>query len=142
VQIQNPKSEIQNRLSYVLIEVLVAAAILAILVAGVLTVFERAMTSTRQLYEAEVAASAAQSAIEGLRAMPFERLPSGKDVSLPVDEDVANALNAPRCLATIEDYAPGQLGLKKVTVALRWRSRVKYDREEHEVALTTLVARR
>jgi hypothetical protein len=84
----------------------------------------------RHMHERTVGLLAAESELERLAALPFERLAVGADRPLDLDLPSVHTLMRPRGTLTVTKVAPG---LREATVHIVWDTPRRFTRE---VALT------
>jgi len=124
---------------FLLIELVIAIAVFAVGIAGVITSYNFAMDKLRVLKESGIADRVVQDEIERLRALPFEQLADCENTPIAVTNPEFEELAYAEATATVAPAdAPG-LALKRVHVLVSWRGDA--GRITHRSA-DTLIAKR
>ena len=136
--IRIPHSAIRNRTSgFTLIELMAALFVLTFGMFGVVQMYDFGLDKILMLRESATATRLVRNEIEMLRGRPFAELTDRENAPFagptPGLEDLVNGTPA----VTIRPYGDPGLGLKEVTVSLRWTGD---NARTMERTTTTLIA--
>jgi prepilin-type N-terminal cleavage/methylation domain-containing protein len=118
------------RTGFTLLEVMVSAAILALGIAGVVTVSQQGLLALDTSRHLSAASSVMQSEMERLRLMSWAQLQIVQDAGnqeVPVDENQGRYT----CLREIKNVKPG---MKEITLVSTWKG---MDGQTHTARLVT-----
>ena len=130
-----PPASLRRTHGYLLIELIIALAIIVVGVFAMLNVHRAQVDAGRELARYDAALEVASSVLERVRAgvLPVRDV-AGDGVSL--DLPSGKALPECECRLWASDYGPDTPGLKLVKVVVSWRARTRRPRT---VGLETLV---
>ena len=122
-----------------MLEAAVGLTLLAGAMLLIVATISRHALAVRDLRQLQIAANLAEAEVERLRAMPYAQLQDRARSPLELTSPAAKCLRNSRASLTIREHDPERLGLKHVTVIIRWNATV---RREAAYRIETFIAQR